>query len=251
MLQYLQMKVIRIISFVFVAAGILLLILGYREYKIKKAFTHQAQATTGKVTDVIKRIRHGSKGKTSTEYHYRVSYQAADSQKEFISDKSHSTPEYQIGDSVPVLYLSNPERAEINTISLLWFNFGLLTVLGFCFAACGATNVWITELPPQQGLTTTASLRDLKEAYRSGRLTRNSEYQGLLVAFSFVGFALLALMVMIFVFTGTFIKILVGILAIYMFMRIVFSRKKKKSMEGQHPGLPANDQNRYSDQNEN
>jgi uncharacterized protein DUF3592 len=222
------MKVIRSISLVFVAAGILLLVFGYREYKLKKTFTNRAQATTGKVTEVIKRIRHGTKGHSSTAYHYRVSYQVDGQQKEFVSDKSHSTAEYQIGDSVPILYLSNPERAEINTISLLWFNFGLLTVLGFCFAACGATNLWITELPPEQGLTTSANLRDLKEAYRTGKLTRNSEYQGLLVAFSFVGFALVALSIMIFVFGGTFIKILVAILAIYMFIRILFSRRKKK-----------------------
>jgi hypothetical protein len=221
------MKIIRIISFVFVAAGILLLVFGYREYKLKKAFTNLAHATTGKVTELIKRIRHGTKGHTSTAYHYRVSYQVDGQQKEFVSDKSHTTAEYQIGDSVPVLYLSNPERAEINTISLLWFNFGLLAVLGFCFTACGATNLWITELPPQQGLTSSANLRDLKEAYRNGRLTRNSEYQGLLVAFSFVGFAFLAAAVMIIVFAGTFIKILVAILVIYMFMRIIFSRRKK------------------------
>ncbi|HEY7160295.1 MAG TPA: DUF3592 domain-containing protein, partial [Acidobacteriota bacterium] len=209
------MKVIRIISFVFVSVGILLLVLGYREYKFKKAFINQAQATTGKVTEVIKHTRRGSKGHTSTEYHYRVVYQADSTQKEFVSDKSHSTAEYQIGDVVPVLYHS--DRAEINTISLLWFNFGLLTVLGFCLAGCGAMNLWITELPPQQGIATSANLRDLKEAYRNGRLTRNSEYQGLLVAFSFFGFAVLGFVIMIFVFAGTFIKILVAILAIYMF----------------------------------
>ncbi|MCI0615141.1 DUF3592 domain-containing protein, partial [bacterium] len=140
------MKVIRVISFVFVAAGILLLVFAYRDYKWKKAFTDQAQAATGKVTEVIKRTRSGSKGSKSTEYHYRVAFQANDGiQKEFVSDKSHSSPEYQTGDTVPVLYRADPERAEINTISLLWFNFGLLTVLGFCFAACGATNLWITE----------------------------------------------------------------------------------------------------------
>jgi hypothetical protein len=228
------MKVIRIISFVFIAAGILLLVFGYREYKLKKAFTNQAQATTGKVTEVIKRVRSGSKG-TSTEYHYRVGYQGHDgSQKEFVSDKSHSTAEYKIGDAVPVLYLANPERAEINTISLLWFNFGLLSVLGFCFAACGATNLWITELPPQQGITSSANLRDLKEAYRNGRLTRNSEYQGLLVGFSFFGFTLLAVTVMIFVFAGTFVKILVAILAVYMFMRIMFARRKQKKTNEVH-----------------
>jgi hypothetical protein len=222
------MKIIRIISFVFVAAGILLLVFGYREYKLKKAFTNQAQATTGKVTEVIKRLQRGSKGHTSTEYHYRVEYQTESTKKEFVSDKSHSTAEYQIGDSVAVLYMSNTERAEINTISLLWFNFGLLTVLGFCFAACGATNLWITELPPQQGLTSSANLRELKEAYRSGRLTRNSKYQGLLVALSFVGFGLLAFVIMIFVFAGIFVKILVVILAIYMFFRISFARRNKK-----------------------
>jgi Protein of unknown function (DUF3592) len=243
------MKVIRIISFVFVAVGILFLAFGYREYKLKKAFTNQAQATTGRVMEVIKRVRRGSKGHTSTEYHYRVVYQADSMQKEFVSDKSHSTPEYQIGDSVPVLYRN--ERAEINTISLLWFNFGLLTVLGFCFATCGATNLWITELPPQKGLTSSANLRDLKEAYRSGRLTRNSEYQGLLVAFSFVGFALLGVTVMIFVFAGTFIKILVGILAFYMFLRIIFARGKKKIKGQQLQEPPENDPSRYLGQNEN
>ncbi len=224
------MKVIRIISFVFVATGILLLVFAYREYKAKKAFTQQAQATTGKVSEVIKRTRSGSKGSTTTDYQYRVVYQARDGkQKEFVSDKSHSSSEYKIGDAVPILYRADPERAEINTISLLWFNFGLLSVLGFCLAACGATNLWITELPPQQGLTSSANLRDLKEAYRNGRLTRNSEYQGLLVGFSFFGFALLAAAIMIFVFAGAFTKILIGILAIYMLMRIVFDRRKRKT----------------------
>ncbi len=223
-------KVIRIISFVFVAVGILLLVLAYREYKWKKAFTNQSQVATGKVTEVIKRTRSGSKGSTSTAYYYRVAFQANDGkQKEFVSDKSHSTPEYQIGDAAPVLYRVNPERAEINTISLLWFNFGLLSVLGFCFAACGATNLWITELPPKQGLTSSANLRDLKEAYRSGRLTRNSEYQGLLVGFSFFAFALLGLAVMIFVFAGTITKFIIGILGAYMFIRIMLDRRKSKN----------------------
>lgn len=224
------MKVIRIISFVFVAAGILLLVLAYREYKLKKAFTNQAQAATGKVTEVIKRTRSGSKGSTTTEYYYRIAYQAKDGiQKEFVSDKSHSSPEYQTGDVVPLLYRTDSEHAEINTISLLWFKFGLLSVLGFCLAACGATNLWITELTPQQGLTSSANLRDLKEAYRSGRLTRNSEYQGLLVGFSFFGFALLAFVVMIFVFAGTFVKVLIGILSLYMFIRIMLDRRKRKT----------------------
>jgi hypothetical protein len=245
------MQVIRIISFVFVAVGILLLTLGYREYKLKKAFTNQAHSTTGKVTEVIKRIRSGSKGSNTTVYHYRVVYQAEATQKEFVSDKSHGSPEYQIGDAVPVLYLSNPERAEINTISLLWFNFGLLTVLGFCFAACGATNLWITELPPQQGLTSSANLWDLKEAYRNGRLTRNSEYQGLLVGFSFFGFAVLAFVIMIFVFAGTFVKILIGILALYMFIRIKLDQRKKRIKGKQLQQSPANDPNQYSDPNEN
>lgn len=246
------MKVIRIISFVFVAAGIVLLLFGFREYKAKKAFTNQAQATTGKVTEVIKRTRSGSKGSTTTEYHYRVAYQAHDgSPKEFVSDKSHSTSEYKIGNTVPVLYRTDPERAEINTISLLWFNFGLLSVLGFCLAACGATNLWITELPPQQRLTSSANLRDLKEAYRSGRLTRNSEYQGLLVGFSFFGFALFGLAVMIFVFAGTFVKVLIGILGSYMFIRIMLDRRKKKIKGGQLQESLANDQNLNSGQNEN
>lgn len=225
-----MMRVIRIISFVFIAAGIILLLFGYREYKAKKTFTNQAQAMTGKVTEVIKRTRSGSKGSTTTVYHYRVAYQTNDGrQLEFISDKSHSSPEYRIGDSVPVLYLADhPERAEINTISLLWFQFGLLTVLGFCLAGCGACNLWITELPPQQGMRSEANLRDLKEAYRSGKLTRNSEYQGLLVGFSFVGFALFGLAVMIIVFAGTFTKVLISTLLLIMFIRIMWDRRKRK-----------------------
>ena len=134
---------------------------------------------------------------------------------------------------------------------MLWFKFGLLSVLGFCFAACGATNLWITELPPQQGLTSSANLSDLKEAYRNGRLTRNSEYQGLLVGFSFFGFALLAFAIMIFVFAGTFVKVLIGVLALYMFIRIKLDQRKKKIKGEPLQQSPVNDPNRYSDLNEN
>ena len=225
------MKVIRVISFFFVAVGIVLLLFGVREFRAKKAFISIAKPVTGTVTEVIKRQRSGSKGSTTTVYHYRIAYEVqGQGNFEFVSDSSHSSPEYKVTDAVPVLYIpGKPELAEINTISLLWFKFGLLTVLGFCFAGAGACNLWITELSPPQGIRTEANLRELKQAYRSGRLTRNSEYQGLLVAFTFVGFALLGAAVMILIFAGTFTKVIVTGLVLYVVIRIILARRKKSA----------------------
>lgn len=88
------MCVIRVISFIFVAAGIVLLVFGFREYKVRKAFTSIAKPATGTVTEVIRRQRSGSKGSTTTVYHYRVSYEVqGQGNFEFVSDSSHSSPE--------------------------------------------------------------------------------------------------------------------------------------------------------------
>ncbi len=227
------MIVIRILSLIFILIGIVLLIFSFSAFKYRKDFINRASLTHGSITEVIRRRPSTTMRGSSfaVRHYYKVRYDTDRGQSsEFVNSEWHGSPEYKVGEEVPVLYHpDDPGKAAIKSFSLLWFNFGLLSTLGVCFLGAGSCNLWITS-SPAKGIRNEVTLRELKEAFRQGKLTRGSEYQGLLVAFSFVGFAFLGVAMMVLLFASSTVKFILTALMLYMLVQVVRGRRKSRKL---------------------
>lgn len=215
------MVVIKVLSLIFLLTGMVLLGAALFVYQDTRDFLRRAQSGEGTITEVTRRaVRHRF---TGTVYDYTVRYGAAqgDNGVSFVS-RGHNAPDYTVGQVVPILYaMDSPRRAAIDGFTVLWSSFGLLAIAGGCLASCGACNLWITATPARAKMRTAVTLQELHKAFRAGRLTRASEYQGLLVAFTFVGFALGGTALAIVVFASSTLKLLLAIFALYMAFQMV------------------------------
>jgi hypothetical protein len=233
------MIAIRILSLVFVLLGIVLLTLSVSELRRRKEFIERASLARGAITEVIRRRASTSMRGSSfaTRYYYRVRYDTGRGESvEFVNSDWHGSPEYRVGEEVPVLYHpDDPGGAAINSFSLLWFDFGLLSVLGACFLGAGSCNLWITASPAKR-FRSGASVRELREAFRRGKLTRGSEYQGLLVALTFGGFAILGAALIVLVFASATAKLILAALVLYTLVQAVRARWRRR---GRKPGRRA------------
>lgn len=227
--------VIRVLSIIFVLVGAILLWLDFSAYRGKREFIKTAVPAEGEVVETIRRQVSTRKG-SSTKYYYRVRYMVGQGQSiEAVLEQGTSSPEYQVGERVPILYEPNhPRLAAINVFHMLWFNVALLGAFGGYFLAVGLCNLWITAKKAPR-IRTAVSLRELRDALRGGKLTRGSEYQGLLIAFTFVGFALLDVAIMIMFFSSTTTKVILGALLLYAVVRILWGRRRQKPVAPQRP----------------
>src|SRR3712207_5962495 len=131
------MIVIRVISVTFIIAGALLLWGGARAFRNRRDFIASAQPARGVVTGVERRRPRTRTTGFAVTYYFRVRYETAVGQTvEFVTAEGHSSPEYKVGDLVPVLYTGDG-RAAINSFSMLWFNSAFLFVSGGCFLGAG------------------------------------------------------------------------------------------------------------------
>jgi hypothetical protein len=226
------MIVIRVVSTIFILVGIASLILSVSALWYRKDFIDRASPARGTITEVIPKrpsTMIGSRSSFAIQYYYKVRYETRRGEAiEFVNPDWQGSPEYKVGQEVPVLYHpDDPGKAAVNSFSSLWFNFGFLCVLGLCLLGAGACNLWITA-SPARGFRNEASLRELRGAFRSGELTRGSEYQGLLVALSFVGFALLGVTIMILLFASTTVKFILAALVLYTLIQAARGRRRSK-----------------------
>lgn len=222
------MFVVRVLSSVFILVGAGLLAVGMTQYNARQDFVQRASVAHGTVTQVVPKSVRARIG-FSTVYHYQVQYTTDRGERvEFVTADYHSSPEYAIGKAVPVLYEpDDPAHAAIDAFDLLWGGIGVLGILGGCFLGVGVVNLWITAVPARR-IRREATLRELATAYRAGRLTRGSEYQGLLVAFTFVGFALFGCSLAVVLFASTAAKWVVGLVVLYALAQIGLSRFKRR-----------------------
>jgi hypothetical protein len=227
--------VIRVLSIIFVLVGAILLWLDFSAYRGKQEFINAAVPAEGEVVETIRRQVSTRRG-SSTKYYYKVRYAVGQGQSiEAVLEQGTSSPEYQVGERVPILYEpDHPRLAAINVFSMLWFDVALLGAFGGYFLAVGLCNLWITAKKALR-IRTSVSLRELRDALRSGKLTRGSEYQGLLIAFTFVGFAMLDVAILIMFFSSTTTKVILGAMLLYAFVRILWGRKSGKPVAPQRP----------------
>src|SRR5688500_4464121 len=101
------MIVIRILSLIFILVGIVLLLFSASALRVRKDFIDRASLTHGAITEVIRRKPSTTMRGSSfaINYYYKVRYDTDLGETiEFVNSEWHGSPEYKVGEEVPVLY---------------------------------------------------------------------------------------------------------------------------------------------------
>ena len=209
------MVVFRVLAAAFLIAGMGLASCASRRFDARRAFLDRARPATAEVTEVVQ-VRVRARRGTSTAYRYRLRWVAAGGRVlEAATQETDSVPEQRKGDRLPVVYdPDDPERVAIDSFPHLWFGVGLPAILGAGFLVEGALLLWIAAAPAPR-LRTEATVPELWRAFKEGRLRRDSEFKGLLLALSFVSVALAVVATLGLLFAGPGLKTLLALLLLY------------------------------------
>ena len=222
------MKAVQVVSVTIALAGILLIGLSVPRFTRQMDFIDAASTTRGEITEVARRTGRSFRMGWITNYLYKVRFQTDGGETvEVFSPEGQSTPEYEVGDVVTILYApDDPRQAAIDAFALLWFDVGVLMVFGGCFLWAGLCGIRIAA---GRGTCsrTEFKLSEIRQAFRDGRLTRDSEYQGFLVAITFVGFGILAPTVSVVLFGSTTLRIVLGGILLVVVAQIVNRRRRR------------------------
>lgn len=136
----------KLIKYIFLIIGILMLVGAYFLYKNTADFINNATTTEGTVVELIE-VRSedtdtsNSRNKKRYSYTYkpRVEFNTKTGKLiEFMSSTSSNPPSYTKGEKVEVLYLEDkPEKAKINGTTSLWLGVMIIGGLGSVFFLIG------------------------------------------------------------------------------------------------------------------
>jgi hypothetical protein len=134
------MKSIRVTMFVFVAVGLVMLLVGGALVMNTKRFIANAASAPGIVVDL--QPKRDSDG--DTLYAPVVEYRPPDSAVVTFTSLTSSRPaEFSVGEGVEVLYdRANPSDARIRSFGQLWLGPLILSILGFMFTGAGVWYVF-------------------------------------------------------------------------------------------------------------
>jgi hypothetical protein len=130
------MKKFRKFAYISLGLGVLLLFISLVLWNKTRLFVARATTAQGVVTDlVVVRDKDGG----SDTYKPEVKFSTGDGKEiVFTSSFSSRPPAYDVGETVPVLYLPRqPQEARINGFGSLWLGCVILAGLGAAFSLIG------------------------------------------------------------------------------------------------------------------
>lgn len=130
-------------KYLFAAVGLGMLMGAVRVHNHTASFVSRASRAQGIVTAMV------PQRSTDNSISYRpiVRFQHGEQQIQFSESVSSNPPAYDVGQSVPVLYLeSNPYDAKIDSFWSLWFLTTLLSAMGTIFLAVGGGLILVPAL---------------------------------------------------------------------------------------------------------
>lgn len=138
------MKKYRWLIIIFLCVGILMLVGSLFAWNSTRRFIAHAQTTTGRVVELVE-VRDKDGG--SSTWKPVVRFAAPNGKNVTFSSSFSSNPaQYDVGESVEVLYLPDaPQDARIKGFGSLWFGATFLCGMGFLFAAIGAGFLFATR----------------------------------------------------------------------------------------------------------
>jgi len=132
--------------FVLVGAGMLIGAIGW--HSSTRHFLARASRAHGTVVALLQHHSSNSSNNSSITYSPVVRFNDGSQDVQFNSSSSSNPPSYNIGETVPVLYLaSNPYNAKIDSFFALWGGSLILAVLGGAFLLVGGGLIYV---PRQQ-----------------------------------------------------------------------------------------------------
>ena len=199
-------------------------------YRTQVRFLGAAQRTLGKVISQSRHSGSGLRGHTATWYSFRLSFQTAAGQVvEGDAMQTSSSPRFGEGQEVPVLY--NPIRPQdfnIDDFAMLWADVVVLATVAGTLMGAGLSAFWISGGQPKRQGRSEARLSEVTRAWREGRLTRNSEFQPLLIAFAFAGFPVLGGTLLFVLFAPRVVQLIVAAILAWTAFQVV-RRKRRNS----------------------
>jgi len=228
--------IVRVIAALLALAGLAFLATGWVDWRDRSYFFADAVEAAGEVTEVPQRHTTGYR-RSSTYYAFRVRFPTADGRviQEEAMDSS-SSPRFSPGDKVVVRYSrERPEWFRIDQFALSWGDVVIELAAGLGLVAAGLSAFWIAGGSSPRGVKMEARLPEIARAWREGRLTRDSPYQALLVAFAFVFFPLLAAVIAFLLLAPPVLQLLLGIALAAIAFGVA---RKRRSVGPSAPGAP-------------
>ena len=204
------MVIVRIIAASLALCGLMVLGFAVVDWRGRAQFVAEAIETTGEVTGVREVVRSGRRF-SSTAYAFHVKFDSRRGPIEREAMDTSSSPRLAVGEKVRVWYSdTNPEWFRIDHFALLWGSVVILLAIGGSMFASGLAAFYIAGGRSPRGVKMEARLPEIARAWREGRLTRNSPYQALLIAFALVVFPLLGAAIAFLLLAPLVLQIIVG-----------------------------------------
>ena len=142
------MKIVKVIKYVFLTIGLLILAGSFYLFTNTQNFLKTAQTTSGTVTELIRSKSSNSSSNTAS-YTYKpvVEFRTQENERiEFTSSTGSNPASYSRGEEVDVLYsATSPETARINAFFSLWGGVVITGVLGSVFFLIGFLTIFLTR----------------------------------------------------------------------------------------------------------
>ena len=221
------MQVVRFIAGGLALCGLMVFTFAFLEWRDRTQFLREAIETTGEVVEA-REFRTAGRKFSSTAYAFVVRFASNKGTIERDALDTSSSPRLSPGEKVRVWYSStSPEHFRVDHFALMWGGVVVGLAIAFGLLGAGATAFWIAGGKSPRGVKMEAKLPEMARAWREGRLTRNSEYQALLIAFAFVGFPLLALAVSFLLLAPLVLQLIVGGALAWIAFRAIRARRRR------------------------
>ena len=129
---------------------------------------------------------------------------------------------------MPVLYNRiRPQDFNIDDFAMMWADVVVLATMAGAFLGAGLMAFWIAGGQPKLQGRREARLSEVIRAWRKGRLTRNSQFQPLLIAFAFAGFAILGGTIVFVLFAPGVVQFIVAAILAWMAFQVIRQKRRK------------------------
>jgi hypothetical protein len=209
---------------------------GIAEFHRQSQFVADAERADGEVTKVTRMTRTAIRHGTSTHYAYQVRFRtSAGTAIDENAAETSSSPRFIEGEKVGVLYLrERPREFQVDTFEMLWANTVVLLTIAGVFLGAGATAFYIAGGKSTRRGRSAATLPEVARAWSEGRLTRDSEYQGLLIAFAFAGFPIAGGILVFILFAPGIVQVIIGGMLLWIAIQVF--RQRRAAARGKPPG---------------
>jgi NhaP-type Na+/H+ or K+/H+ antiporter len=140
-----------------------------------------------------------------------------------------------VGEKVALLYArDDPRLVNIDDFAMLWADVVVVFIVAAVLLASGGTAFWIAGgRPAGRRGRFEASLPEMQRAWRESRLTRDSEFQPVLIGFALAGFPVLGAAIAFVLFAPGVVQVIVVAILAWIALRVIRDKRRARSQPSQ------------------